>query len=295
MRIIQKGAFGAISLVVLGVMSGAYAADYKSCSSYQSANELYDDRVEDDGYVECSVTPDVARLVVYEIALCSDRPSPGSAASCASIFTDVNGRTLDISPQAAFNLLDEVSLPDGTYTHAFMRFSNTVAVRASQAFNFDVTDANGSTGLVCYTNNGTGEGNVSCGSTANPSFSSEVVSVLGFEGEGDVPDDGIGDPGPIFFFRDIPSSTNRPFDAYILDASGAISASAVSSTEIMAVIQLETPAQISMDTSSIDVGFKATDMVAFAMRPCDRDANGTASDCVEQGFIGGFDFYARAK
>ena len=119
------------------------------------------------------------------------------------------------------------------------------------------------------------------------------MSFLGIDGEGNVPDDGNGEPDPIFFFRDIPSSTNRPFDAYILDGSGNISTDPEASKELMVAIQLESPTQIGTNTTSIDVGFKATDMVAFAMRPCTEDE--IASDCIDAGFIGGLDFYARTE
>ncbi len=278
-------------LLLLGATT-VEAQDYDACSSYQSGADLYVDRVEPDGYVECSVTPDVARITVHELSLCTDRPSPDSVSSCVALFTSEAGRTLEISPLARLNLLDEISLPDGTYTHALFRLSNQIALKAEQTFSFDVTGGGG-TGRTCSTNGVSGDGNITCGLPGNSTFSTEVVSFLGMDGEGDVPDDGDGIPEPIFFFQDIPSSTNRPFDAYVLNAAGDISELPNDSTQLMIAIELEAATKVSAATESIDIGFKASDMAAFALTPC--DPNVYESNCVEAGFIAGFGFYARAE
>ena len=145
-----------------------------------------------DDYAEgrCAITPDVMRIRLYELGVCSEPSSPNATSSCTTFFQSSDGQVLDIGSGRSIRLSDDISIPDGVYGYAYLKIDAEISILVTtdnQAiFGSKVTATNNTIGDFCWTNgvpvfydSSTGDrSNVTCGDElGQPAFSTNLVSI----------------------------------------------------------------------------------------------------------------------
>ena len=98
----------------------------------------------------CSTEPDLYKLTIYEMKLCTSAftpPTTSAAAvtsSCQAVLTNASPSAMIITKGAASPVSGTITRPpNGTYTHGYILLSNVLSVTDSRQFNtsFDDDDA----------------------------------------------------------------------------------------------------------------------------------------------------------
>ena len=258
------------------------------CVSIPTPNQDLGPDEYDEG--RCPVTPDVMRIRLYELGVCTEPSSPSATNSCTTFFQSSDGRVLDIGSGRTISLSDDMSIPDGVYGYTYLKFDAEISIRVTtdnQAlFGSKVTATNGTNGDFCWTNgipvyydSSTGDrSNVTCGDQiGQPAFSTNVVTIypngpddetaaLGipysFEGETVITDfyslDGEGNLAAAFPLDETGSRLSETIENYENASSFETNASFVWGHQT-----LTPPLTINEKTDAIDTGILVTDGITF--------------------------------
>ena len=207
----------------------------------------------------CFHTPQQLNLVIYEFGLCKDASSPADRAPCTALFSDTGGRAVNLSVGAVDELIDNISIDEGTYTHAYLIASNETSVKSVIEFSTARTDDQGNSGKFCYTDGRSWDNNppsiMSCGSTAaNAVASVETIALYGANNS---------HMNTMLDYTVSQGGQSIVSDLYMIASDGTLSTGFANDFALYASQRLLAPVDVSVDTKNIDVAFSITDGVAI--------------------------------
>lgn len=284
------------ALALMGVSHSA-SAQNATCSSYSASSFQSDVQ---GGSLECAVNPDLMRIRVYKMALCTSLPTYADTSSCEFVYNAPTGRVVSISSGSSSPLTGVFELNYGSYPYVYIEIDNTVAFRST----FTVPDPVGvmttvqqpvqsGYGSTCWTNGNDAKQdftndpqpvNIDCGNVPNPQVSTEIF--LSFT------------DNMIPSVTGVPGVGSDTFDAHLVNENGNI-ANIVSQNNVrissdadrMVLIQhSSSPLIIDDNTTNIDFGFATTDRMNVMFFPCNSN-----DECAAYGFTTGFQIHATAQ
>ena len=256
------------------------------------------------GGMECKTTPTSLIFTIYELSLCTAAATPsnqmvGATNPCTKLHYDVNGEAIDLSADGtSIQLVSDVSLAEGTYTHALLKMNTEFLMTTKLEFAASRTANNTTSGAFCYSNGSdidiypaSNTSHITCGNsfptTVEPSNSS--LQLLGEEAV----DFDMNQEIALSTTLDGVTSVT---DLYILDSDGTQSSGDLTyagsapnlipvvsggsdRTYIMASQILTTPVEISPNTTNVELAILVKDASGLFFDP----SNG---NIVENGFNG---------
>ena len=213
----------------------------------------------------CFQTPTNMDVTIYEVGICTAHASPLDRTACTLLFNDANGQLVNLSVGSSLNLLEEISITEGTYSHAYILMSNVTAIKTVIQFSTSRTALDNSFGEYCYTNGDSfDDANIlsimSCGDSASKAVSSEET--IGFNGS-----------YSLVPYTMTMAGEQVVSNLYMTDADGiTLSSDEIPSKRILGSQKLGNQVTVTPSTSNIDVSFAITDGVAIGFP---NFANGT--------------------
>lgn len=205
----------------------------------------------------CYATPQSLTLKVHEFGLCKSASSPSDKSDCTALFVSAAGRDMQMASGQSLSLLDQISLEEGTYTHAYLVLNTLVKMETLIDFGSNQrTDLQGRTGRYCFTNgndyNSTPADIVECSnSLSNLAEASETI--------------GLGILGNTYSNTELGYSISVGgvtvnMDLYMVDSAGNLSTSYNDDFAIFGSQALTSPVNITQATSGLDIAVAVTDM-----------------------------------
>jgi hypothetical protein len=281
-------------------MSNSASAQNAACSSFSASS--FQSNVQG-GLLECAVNPDLMRIRVYKMALCTSLPTYSDTSSCEFIYNAPTGRVVSISSGTSAPLTGVFELSYGSYPYVYIVIDNTVAFRST----FSLPDPVGvmttvqqpvqnGYGTTCWTNGNDAKQdftndpqpvNIDCGITPNAQVSTEIFRSFTDNMIASVPG--------------IPGVGGDTFDVHLVAENGNL-ATIVSQGNLfvssdadkMVLIQHSaSPLVVDESTTNIDFGFATTNRMNVMFFPC--SIGGNADECAAYGFSTGFQIHATAQ
>ena len=249
-----------VSIIVFGFWVSAGSAG-TACTSTSNRDSHLDENENaanfeslGDGY--CFQTPTNMDVTIYEVGICTAHVSPKDRTACTLLFDDANGQLVNLSVGSSLDLLKEISITEGTYSHAYILMSNVTAIKTVIQFSTSRTALDNSSGEYCYTNGDSFDDKkilsiMSCGDSASAAVSSEET--IGFNGS----------------YSLVPYTVTMAGEQvvsnlYMTDADGTTpSTDESTSKRILGSQKLGNQVTVTPSTSNIDVSFAITDGVAI--------------------------------
>lgn len=255
----------ATSFALLGseVLAGKDCTNTSTRSTHLGAANTAafgDDRVTPlDGY--CYHTPESMEIIIYEFGLCSGAAIPSSrSTNCSTLFSAVDGQTMNLSVGSTLPLSDGITLNEGTYTHGYLLLSNLFKIKSVIEFSTDRVDDIGGTGKFCYTNgfsvNDSPKSVLRCGADASAAVASSERSSVG-DGSGDSYTPNMMDYGLVMDGETILT------DLYMTTAAGVVAQYPEQEAAFFASQRLVDEVIITPDTTGLDIAFSITDGVVL--------------------------------
>ena len=246
-----------VSIIVFGFWVSAGSAG-TACTS-TSYGGLHKDEnaanAESLGPGYCFQTPTNMDVTIYEVGICTAHASPTDRTACTLLFNDANGQLVNLSVGSSLNLLEEISITEGTYSHAYILMSNVTSIKTVIQFSTSRTALDNSSGEYCYTNGDSWDDNVntimSCGDSASAAVSSDETI-------------GLGASYSLVPYTVTMAGEQLVSNLYMTDADGTTpSTSKDTSKRILGSQKLGNQVTVTPSTSNIDVSFSITDGVAI--------------------------------
>lgn len=284
-------------LFTLITANASFADTTCSSTSWYGTHENADGANANDGY--CFATPQALNIRLYEFGLCTSEASPNNREQCTTLFSNSTGLALELSAGVSLPLATDISIAEGTYTHAFVVFSNVTSLEAVIEFASPRTDDSGSTGVYCYTDGrsiNSAPSIISCGNDpAAVGLSTEVI--------------GLGDSSysnTLLNYTVAMRGETVITDLYSVTSSGALSTNYGDDFALFGSQLLNQAITITPATSNIDIGFSVTGGVALGFSSGDPSAgydnisenfNGLASagDAPVDAVLDGIKFFVSAR
>ena len=245
----------------------------------------------------CTVTPDTVYFPVYKIGLCTVVPTYLNYETACNIFFDkTTAQEVTVSKSSNIDLSSGISLDNGTYVAAIILLGNTISLKHSETFagNRNGTSYEGGSYARSY---GTDDAGTIC-ITRTTSGDEDDLGSSGLESFLDCydPDDSDGVPAAGKFTETSGAYSTGGSICSIDNSSGVVTApsaltveasngdtvkfcgmenkstlekytsSVSNATRQLAIQSFETSLVTTSDTSSIDIGFKVTDMLSLEER-----------------------------
>ena len=242
----------------------------------------------------CSKDAESFKLKVYEFAICTGHATVADQSMCTTLFQDTAGSDLILSKGASLPLGADVTLAEGTYTHAYIHVDNVMYLKVSHEFSSVRRDRGGTnSGIYCYSNGVDRAYDVSgnlvnsiitCSNTA-PTTATNLPTkeTLNFTDNSD---------NWVSSMVDNATGTNL----YMLKADGNASTSLATDDTILASQDI-TDVVISPTTAGMNIAFTVTDTVGLMIQPAGNGGTcpaGTGDCVVDSGWIG-MQFLVTAK
>lgn len=236
------------------------------------------------GDMQCKTTPTSLIFTIYELSLCTAAATPsnqvvGATNPCTKLHYDVNGEAIDLSAGGtSIQLGSDVSLIEGTYTHALLKMDTEFLMTTKLEFAASRTANNSTSGAFCYSNGSdidiyptSNTSHITCGNSF-PTTVEPSNSGLHFLGEEAVDFDMNQEIG----YRTTLGGVTSVTDLYILDSDGTQSSGdltyagstpnlipvlsdASDRKYIMASQMLTTPVKITPNTTNVELSILVTD------------------------------------
>lgn len=130
---------------------GAAATQCSTTSTFSSHSGAGNAFLGDNG--NCSKDAESFKLKVYEFAICTGHATVADQSMCTTLFQDTAGSDLILSKGASLPLGADVTLAEGTYTHAYIHVDNVMYLKVSHEFSSVRRDRGGTnSGIYCYSN-----------------------------------------------------------------------------------------------------------------------------------------------
>jgi hypothetical protein len=271
---------------------GAAATQCSTTSTFSSHSGAGNAFLGDNG--NCSKDAESFKLKVYEFALCTGHATVADQSMCTTLFQDTAGSDLILSKGASLPLGADVTLAEGTYTHAYIHVDNVMYLKVSHEFSSVRRDRGGTnSGIYCYSNGVDRAYDVSgnlvnsiitCSNTA-PTTATNLPTkeTLNFTDNSD---------NWVSSMVDNATGTNL----YMLKADGNASTSLATDDTILASQDI-TDVVISPTTAGMNIAFTVTDTVGLMIQPAGNGGTcpaGTGDCVVDSGWIG-MQFLVTAK
>ena len=272
---------------------GAAATQCSTTSTFSSHSGAGNAFFGDNG--NCSKDAESFKLKVYEFAICTGHATVADQSMCTTLFQDTAGSDLILSKGASLPLGADVTLAEGTYTHAYIRVDNVMYLKVSHEFSSVRRDRGGTnSGIYCYSNgvDRTYTGNppvlvnsiITCSNTA-PTTATNLPTkeTLSFADNAE---------NWVSSMVDNATGTNL----YMLKADGTASTSLATDDTILASQDI-TDVVISPTTAGMNIAFTVTDTVGLMIQPAGNGGTcpaGTGDCVVDSGWIG-MQFQVTAK
>ena len=264
---------------------GAAATQCSTTSTFSSHTGAGNAFLGDDG--NCSKDAESFKLKVYEFALCTGHATVADQSMCTTLFQDTAGSDLILSKGASLPLGADVTLAEGTYTHAYIHVDNVMYLKVSHEFSSVRRDRGGlNSGIYCYSNgvDRTYTGNppvlvnsiITCSNTA-PTTATNLPTkeTLSFA-----------DDNEDWVSSAVDSDTGT--NLYMLKADKTASTSLATDDTILASQDI-TDVVISPTTAGMNIAFTVTDTVGLMIQPAGNGGTcpaGTGDCVVDSGWIG---------
>ena len=285
------------------------------CTPSMDANTLTTAAGAANGYfAQCKSTPDAMKLKFYKLALCKEKPTYTDESKCVFILNNSSGVEAEIAVGVSSDLLNgDISIPEGTYNYAMMLIDNTIAIKKTLEFatgneQFDGRAVGTSAGKYCWTNgkeitwgyNNNTDQPIYCGSSPEPSFSSETFYAFGGDNTC-VENKLLNDETPTTYY-DVYLLSNLTTQATVA-SSNCMPVKPNDGNEanyIWGVQTFKNPPTITANTKKIDMGFQLTDAMNISfngtLANCRLTALGGARGaCVQSANVMGFAFTMKAE
>lgn len=256
------------------------------------------------GFCE-GASADALRVSFFKLALCTSKPTISDDSACAYLLNTPNAISSDIevgTESALFS--NNISIPEGVYTHALMLIDTTIGVKFTYEFDSgnEQFDGFGDEGRYCWTNGNEivwGYQNSSnmpmdCGSEPEAVFSSETFKAFGCD-----------DPCKVSNSVLNEETATTYFDAYLLSDVNTLATVAKeengpptgNASYIWGVQTFKVPPSITPDTQKVELGFKLSQglQVTFNGYSCSGQPGGGPHYCVEGPNVTGFEFTMSAE
>ena len=271
---------------------GAAATQCSTTSTFSSHSGAGNAFLGDNG--NCSKDAESFKLKVYEFAICTGHATVADQSMCTTLFQDTAGSDLILSKGASLPLGADVTLAEGTYTHAYIHVDNVMYLKVSHEFSSVRRDRGGTnSGIYCYSNGVDRAYDVSgnlvnsiitCSNTA-PTTATNLPTkeTLNFTDNSD---------NWVSSMVDNATGTNL----YMLKADGSASTSLATDDTILASQDI-TDVVISPTTAGMNISFTVTDTVGLMIQPAGNGGTcpaGTGDCVVDSGWIG-MQFLVTAK
>ena len=263
---------------------GAAATQCSTTSTFSSHSGAGNAFLGDNG--NCSKDAESFKLKVYEFAICTGHATVADQSMCTTLFQDTAGSDLILSKGASLPLGADVTLAEGTYTHAYIHVDNVMYLKVSHEFSSVRRDRGGTnSGIYCYSNGVDRAYDVSgnlvnsiitCSNTA-PTTATNLPTkeTLNFTDNSD---------NWVSSMVDNATGTNL----YMLKADGNASTSLATDDTILASQDI-TDVVISPTTAGMNIAFTVTDTVGLMIQPAGNGGTcpaGTGDCVVDSGWIG---------
>ena len=261
-----------------------------------TATSTYDDHLDandaaangDDGY--CLSTPSSLVLKIYEFAICTAEADPSDTSMCTKLFEKTAGEDFDLSVGASLSMADNLSIQEGTYTHAYLKVSKDTKLKSTLDFSPNTRfDLDGREGKFCFTDGRSIQETysiITCSNTAAPEYSSETIRMS----------DNINIyNGTMLDYKAVVGSTSISTDLYMVDSNGDASKSFDDDFAIMGVQELSTAVTINPATTSLDVGFSVTNGMSFGFTKNGESGCNQAVGCLNDAVFDGLKFLVKAE
>ena len=271
---------------------GAAATQCSTTSTFSSHSGAGNAFLGDNG--NCSKDAESFKLKVYEFALCTGHATVADQSMCTTLFQDTAGSDLILSKGASLPLGADVTLAEGTYTHAYIHVDNVMYLKVSHEFSSVRRDRGGTnSGIYCYSNGVDRAYDVSgnlvnsiitCSNTA-PTTATNLPTkeTLNFTDNSD---------NWVSSMVDNATGTNL----YMLKADGTASTSLATDDTILASQDI-TDVVITPTTAGLNIAFTVSDTVGLMIQPAGNGGTcpaGTGDCVVDSGWIG-MQFLVTAK
>ena len=284
-----------LTLCVFGLK--ATSVEAQQCSSATDATTI----LSGSGWASCEgATADALRVSFFKLALCTSKPTITDDSACSYILDVPSAISADIEVGKESALFPgDISIPEGTYTHALMLIDTTIGVKFT--YEFDVGneqfDGAGDNGRYCWTNGNDivwGYPNPSdmpmdCGAEPEPVYSSETFKAFGCDAPCSVSNSVLNEETTTTFFDVYLLSDLNTLATVGQDGNGYPIGNA---SYIWGVQTFKSPPKITANTQKVELGFKLSEglQVSFNNFDC---AAGPA--CVEGPNVTGFAFTMTAE
>ena len=271
---------------------GAAATQCSTTSTFSSHSGAGNAFLGDNG--NCSKDAESFKLKVYEFAICTGHATVADQSMCTTLFQDTAGSDLILSKGASLPLGADVTLAEGTYTHAYIHVDNVMYLKVSHEFSSVRRDRGGTnSGIYCYSNGVDRAYDVSgnlvnsiitCSNTA-PTTATNLPTkeTLSFTDNSD---------NWVSSMVDNATGTNL----YMLKADGNASTSLATDDTILASQDI-TDVVISPTTAGLNIAFTVSDTVGLMIQPAGNGGTCPAGtgDCVVDSQWIGMQFLVTAK
>ena len=263
---------------------GAAATQCSTTSTFSSHSGAGNAFLGDNG--NCSKDAESFKLKVYEFAICTGHATVADQSMCTTLFQDTAGSDLILSKGASLPLGADVTLAEGTYTHAYIHVDNVMYLKVSHEFSSVRRDRGGTnSGIYCYSNGVDRAYDVSgnlinsiitCSNTA-PTTATNLPTkeTLSFTDNSD---------NWVSSMVDNATGTNL----YMLKADKTASTSLATDDTILASQDI-TDVVITPTTAGLNIAFTVSDTVGLMLQPAGAGSTcpGGTGDCViDSGWIG---------
>ena len=264
---------------------GAAATQCSTTSTFSSHSGAGNAFLGDNG--NCSKDAESFKLKVYEFAICTEHATVADQSMCTTLFEDTAGSDLILSKGASLPLGADVTLAEGTYTHAYIRVDNVMYLKVSHEFSSVRRDRGGlNSGIYCYSNgvDRTYTGNppvlvnsiITCSNTA-PTTATNLPTkeTLSFADDNE---------DWVSSMVDSDTGTNL----YMLKADKTASTSLATDDTILASQDI-TDVVITPTTANLNIAFTVSDTVGLMLQPAGNGGTcpaGTGDCVVDSAWIG---------
>ena len=265
---------------------GAAATQCSTTSTFSSHSGAGNAFLGDNG--NCSKDAESFKLKVYEFAICTGHATVADQSMCTTLFQDTAGSDLILSKGASLPLGADVTLAEGTYTHAYIHVDNVMYLKVSHEFSSVRRDRGGlNSGIYCYSNgvDRTYTGNppvlvnsiITCSNTA-PTTATNLPTkeTLSFADDNE---------DWVSSMVDSDTGTNL----YMLKADKTASTSLATDDTILASQDI-TDVVITPTTAGLNIAFTVSDTVGLMLQPpvvgSSTCPDGTGDCVIDSGWIG---------
>ena len=212
---------------------------------------------------------------------------------CTKLFEKAAGEDFDLSVGASLSMADNLTVQEGTYTHAYLKVSKNTKLKSTLDFSPNTRfDLDGREGKFCFTDGRSIQETysiITCSNTAAPEYSSETIRLS----------DNNTYNGTMLNYEAVVGSATIYTDLYMVDSDGAASTSFADDFAIMGAQELSTAVTINSATTGLDVGFSVTNGMSFGfMQNGDSEGGKTcnqAAGCLNDAVFDGIKFLVKAE